>query len=682
MEVAALAGLLTVGWLLTRQKDTSADGQEEGFSDNGLPQLPNGGLPAPIYDHDRTPPNHATEPGKPRSPYRTPDDSLDLYYQLPSGGSLPTQPYLQDDLYARSLSYQNPTPLAKPAPTQAVTAQVRMNTDGTEVAPLYNSGKTIISPLSGLPMTPDEFTHNNMVPYFRGSAKQNMRDDIHKQTLDNFTGAGSTVISKREMAPLFEPRREPTGNVHGLESTTDYMQDRIVAPTRRANEKPIESTMVGPGIGQGYSAFPVGGFQQFEVLEVAKQRATVDDLRVASNPKLTFETPVVAGKWVNDMPAQIGEVRKYRPDKFYLNEDGERNFSTVGENSRPTERPAMVMPGQQRAETTREIFGAAGQAESKAGYNVPSFRAPMAQQVDGYGFRHADGSSYGVRNTDATNNDFGRAAYDLPTNQRNVTGQRGQALNLTTAGTPGALTVYDPNDVARTTVRETTGASDYAGIAGLGSAPQKLTVYDPTDVTRPTMRNTTAEPDHMLNVVRAGVPGAGQVGLPDGMRATTRAQASMDYGGVASQAQGKAGGSYDAAYAMRTNPTKEQIAAGRAPIAGSGLLSVFNGEDNVNVTTLRKMEADYINDRDNIVDRVVGPPPGIEAIGLQRPRQPLRLDISRDRNIHDILDTLTDNPYAIPVHRIAQGLAGPAEVSAAMAGGGYVFGGVKTYQNA
>jgi Raf kinase inhibitor-like YbhB/YbcL family protein len=42
------------------------------------------------------------------------------------------------------------------------------------------------------------------------------------------------------------------------------------------------------------------------------------------------------------------------------------------------------------------------------------------------------------------------------------------------------LTVYDPNDVARTTIRETTEDNDYLGTAaGAADAAQKLTVYDP-----------------------------------------------------------------------------------------------------------------------------------------------------------------------------------------------------------
>lgn len=62
---------------------------------------------------------------------------------------------------------------------------------------------------------------------------------------------------------------------------------------------------------------------------------------------------------------------------------------------------------------------------------------------------------------------------------------------------------------------------------------------------------------------------------------------------------------------------------------------------------------------------MVGPPLGAEAIGLQRPKNILQLDIATDRNIHDILDSLNDNPYALPVYKIAAGLSKPVELSAA-----------------
>lgn len=693
MEVLALAGLLGVGYVLTKGNTKNNEGfaqQEEeteegvtaklseGFaSPSGMPDFPPmGGQPAPAFQQDRTPPGDFTIPGLPRQPRRQPDGELDQYYNLPSGGSLPSEPMKQPDLYARNLLFSAPAPTLVPqAPPNAVTAQVRMNMEGIEAPPVYNSGKTVVSSLTGVAMPADEFTHNNMVPFFRGAPKQNMNPDANALRLDSMIGLGGTQITKREQAPLFEPQREPTGNVFGLESFTDWAQDRVIRSTNRAFERPVDPVHVGPGLDQGFSSLPIGGFQQLETQEIAKQRLSVDETRYASDPKLSYEVPFIAGKAIGTMPGTIGEVRKYRPDKFFLNEHGERNFVTAGENTKPTERAAQVMKFQNRENTTEEYMGPAQSADFEATYTVPSFRAPFATQLEGTGFRNADGSTYGISNTDAVNNDFGRSGVELPVNQRNVTSERVTASNVTLAGGPKALTVYDPNDVARTTVRETTGANDWIGIAAPASAATKLTVYDPADIMRPTTRNTLAEPDRALNVTRAGVPGQTTMYLQDDVRMTTKAlvSAQSDYSGVAGPAVARAQVSHEAAENMRQYGTKEVVASGRRPVAGNGQLvnGLFNGQDNTNLS-YRKIESDWINDRATASDRVVGPTLGAETIGMLRPRQPLQMDISRDRNISEILDSLNDNPYALPVHRIAAGLAGPAEIAAASANGGYV----------
>ena len=667
MEVMALAALLGVGYVLTKSsKEHFVDAP-----DGSTEEFPRGGQPPYLYPEDRTAPGYGTVPGKPRQPLYGPEGQHDRYYQLPTGGTLPAIPIVQPDLNPRSTAFAS-TIQPPPAPPTSVTSQVRMNVPGQEAPPVYNQGRPVVSQLTGLQMSPDEFTHNNMVPFFRGSVKQNMTDDANRSIMDNMIGTGFNQIEKREQAPLFDPHREPTGNVTGMENITDFMHDRVVPSTNRAFEKPIEPTKVGPGLGQGYSSLPIGGFQQMEVLEVARRGLSVDELRATSNPRITYEGVVIPGQAIGTQRAEIGEVRKYHPDRFYMNENGERNFVNSPANiTRETARPSQVMKFQARTETSAQMQGPAVSADFTESYTVPSFRAPFARQQDGYGYRNADASTYGVVNTDAPNNDFGLGAYELPANQRNVTGERGQTLNLVTAGSPQALTVYDPNDVARTTVRESTGANDWIGGA-VGVAAKKLTVYDPTDIARITNRNTNAEIDTALNVTRAGVPGARTLQFSDQWRPTSKANlagASARIGG-AGQARAKGEQVYDTAYAMRQNGVKEITAMGRQPQYGNGILPVFNGEDNVNLT-YRKIVSDVLNDRDNTVNRVVGPAAGTEAIGLQRPKQVLHLDVAVDRNIHDIPDMLDENPYAINVNKLAQqlpmsselrGNEGPAEL--------------------
>ena len=642
MEVLAVLGLMGVGYFVSNHQTKENYDDYEPLDTS----LQYGGLPPPIYPEDKTAPGAPTDPGKPRQPLHSATGELDQFYSLSSGQTLSSNPIQQPPLFQ--------APTLKQAPLKTVTAQVRMNTDNTESMPSYTKGATIISALTGLPMESAEFTHNNMVPFYRGEVKQNVSDVANRSILDDHIGTGSTLISKREQAPLFDPHREPTGNVYGMESTTDFVQDRMVAPTSRAFEKPAEPVRVGPGLDSGYSPFANGGFQQFEMNEILKQRRSIDDLRVASNPKVSYEVPVIPGNRFVTERGELGETRKYRPDTFFLNNNGERNFVTVSENSKPTERAAQVIKHQAREDTSVSNIGPAGAADFTATYNAPSVRAPMVHQQDGYGYRNADGSNYGTKNTDAENNDYGRGGVHFYTNQRNVTVERGQGLNLKPAGVPGALTVYDPSNIARTTIRETTAMNDYSGIAGPSGGAQKLTVYDPTDITRVTIRNTNSEPDRAMNVSRAGMPGQPMMPFVDGVKLTSKGEISAHSAYTGSGGRGAVSyeQSYNAAYDMRTNPTKEVVAQGRKPLAGNGNLPLFNGEDYINMT-FRRPDADSLNDRGSATNRVVGPTLGVEAIGLQRPKNVLTLDISKDRNIREIIDSLDDNPYAVNLQSAA-----------------------------
>jgi hypothetical protein len=93
---------------------------------------------------------------------------------------------------------------------------------------------------------------------------------------------------------------------------------------------------------------------------------------------------------------------------------------------------------------------------------------------------------------------------------------------------------------------------------------------------------------------------------------------------------------------MRTNPNKEQIAAGRTPLHGNGgALAIFDGD--IHQTT-RRLNADVVNDRTTAVNRVVGLPTGVGDIGEVRPRVPLKLDVSLERNSREVVASINSNP--------------------------------------
>ena len=100
----------------------------------------------------------------------------------------------------------------------------------------------------------------------------------------------------------------------------------------------------------------------------------------------------------------------------------------------------------------------------------------------------------------------------------------------------------------------------------------------------------------------------------------------------------------------------ETVAKGRQPISGNGNLPIFNGEDQMNVS-MRKLDSDYINDRQPPIYRVNGPASGTEVIGQVKYRAPLKLDMSANRFNADSVKSLNANPYVINLADRASGRA-------------------------
>ena len=549
-------------------------------------------------------------------------------------------------------SYMPPVLLAgprvpSPEPLDSSSADVSMNPAGIEMQPNYVQGDFLVSELTGAQMKTKEFTHNNMTPFFGGRVKQNVAPASNSGILDSFTGSGINQIKKREVETMFDTARAPYGNPYGLESSADFIKSRINDPRNRAGERPFEPVRVAPGVNEGFAASGKGGFQQFEVNQyMIDNIKRTDELRTADNPKLTYNQPTVPGKhFIGGAAQDSGEVRKYRPDTFYVDESGER-FGAAGQSefTKETSRPVQVLKHTARPETNSDAVGPATSQEFGESYVVGSYRLPSAQQYGGAGYRNADMTSYTSANTDAAENDYGRSAIEIRPNERNLTGERVMGLNLVPAdtgnvtvhyddparptrraesegtirqtGTPvgyaggaPAITVWDPNDVARTTVKEGTIFFDHMGIASSASAPNKLKVYDPDDIAKPTQKSQLS--------------------------------AKSDYFG-SPNATMKDFTSHDSAYNMRTNPNKEQIAVGRKPLHGNGgSLAVFDG--NIKQTT-KRINADSVNDRSNAINRVSSIPTGVGDIGAVKYRVPLKLDVSAARNGRETLSAVYDNP--------------------------------------
>jgi len=552
-------------------------------------------------------------------------------------------------------------PKQRPVPT--MTPDVMMNPAGLEENPNYVDGDLLTSGLSGQQMKSSDFVHNNMQPFFGSRVRQNVGESTNVSRLDMYTGSGSTQVRKKEVEQMFDNTQQPFGNVYGLENSTDFVQSRINDPRSRNSERPFEPVQVAPGVGEGFSSTGKGGFQQFEVNEImmGKMKRT-DDLRTANNPKLSYSMPVVPGKqFIGKSMEDVGEVRKYRPDAFYIDESGERfGAAGQGEFTKETSRPIQIMPHTNRPDTSVEYTGPGASQDFGMNYVVGSYRTPSGYQYGGAGYRNADAIATGGGSSSA--DDYGKDSYEIRPNERYFTSDRTMGLNLSPAeagavtthyeddsrptrrsetvgninqagnatgyaNSAPCITVWDPNDIARTTVREGTIDLDRFGIAGPADGPARLTVYDPDDIARPTQK------------------------------AQISAKSSYVGGPKAAHERFM---NHTFAYNMRLNPNKQQIAKGRKAMGGN--IQVFQG-DEPNVTS-RKLDTDVINGRDTAVNRSIDLGPGAADIGRVKYRAPLKLDIASERNQREIIAAAEDNP-------LMQSLRKNAELDAAAYGEAY-----------
>ena len=532
-------------------------------------------------------------------------------------------------------------------PIESATPDVMMNAGGKEMTPNYIDSDYITSGLSGQVVPASDFTHNNMQPFFGGRVRQNVDASANSGRLDRYTGSGITQVKKQEVEQMFDNTQTPFGNVYGLEASSDFVHSRINEPRNRGGEKPFEQVRVAPALNEGYGSTGKGGFQQLEVNEyMMKNIKKTDDIRVATNPKTTYSMPVVEGQqFIGKSAENPGEVRKYRPDAFYSDEDGKHmGIAGQGEYTKEMTRPIQIMPETNRQDTSVEYKGVGASQDFGMNYVVGSYRKPQGHQYGGAGYRNADASQFSSNPED----DYGKGSYDARPNERFYTGDRMMGLNLSPAeagavtthfedesrptrrgetigniqqagnatgyanGAP-AITVWDPSDIARTTVREGTIHNDRFGIMAIADGPTRLTAYDPDDIARPTQK--------------------GQI------------SAKSAYTGAPKAAHERMI-SHGSAYNMTLNPNKQVVAQGRESMGGN--IQVFQG-DEPNVTS-RKLDSDIRNERELTVNRSIDIGPSSADIGRVKYRVPFNLDVPTERNTREIIAMTQENPLMQSLH--------------------------------
>ena len=337
------------------------------------------------------------------------------------------------------------------------------------------------------------FFHNNMEPFFGGSIKQNMKPDLYRTKLEHFTGAQPSYKHKREVKRLFEPVKQ---NIFGNQVQEDRGLERYWVSDKKPHEKPFEQIKVGPGVGLKPNEKGKHGFHD----PYRPKFKTVDELRV--KPKGVYKGRILKGiKFVKR--GKQSEVISRKPARFSENKHGNLQKNTFGGMSKSGKRENFTNNGTARSRTSKAYsgnakslvtkktmggkqrvskkpsykFGIANARGADESYVKGKTRTPAKAQfcIPVSNIAPKDKKSY-IYNP----NDIAKTTIKETTVGHNVTGGVG--------GLVDKFTVYDPNDLARNTIKETLVGKNITG--GVGGLVDKFTVYDPNDLARNTIKET------------------------------------------------------------------------------------------------------------------------------------------------------------------------------------------------
>lgn len=342
--------------------------------------------------------------------------------------------------------------------------------------------ETVKSKLSGMDIS---FTHNNMQPFYRGTLKHEMKSQGNILETYGTTSLDDNRQPKREQENMFLPQQN-INNINGMKNKTGVLQQRFNPSLIQNNVLPFKQERIGPAIDSGFCATGNGGFQQFEIQEIARQNYyDVDKTRVLNNPKKTYEGRVLEGKHISKPTKEIS-IEKNRPDTYY-EQTPDMYFKTTGANLKESKRPEFP---DLKEETERELTSTEYQG-------APAIVG--AKKVTDYGKagilldsneRDKTGNRTYESNISTIFKAFITPILDVIKSSKkelSVTHPRQNGNIQSTASVPYKMTVKDPNDILRTTIKETlihdTRQGNFKGSI-------KSIVKDPNDVTRTTLKET------------------------------------------------------------------------------------------------------------------------------------------------------------------------------------------------
>lgn len=435
-----------------------------------------------------------------------------------------------------------------------------------------NQRDMFISQLSGQSLKKDTF-HDNMVPFIKNKNQNNQNFDTFSNTLGRHTGSDETYRQKKHEVKSFFDLTPNNSFVYGSPSFTETVSmDRYVASQKRTNEKPFQDIRVGPGLAAGYTAEPVGGLNQANARDYVLPKS-IDELRVLTNPKLTFEGRVIAGLKSAQRGLQAKPF-KHRPERYYNSKPERGNLSSAIKASQLREKYYMK-PTQKQQQ--KDYYGTIGQSQITKPRKEGAYRRSTKNNYMNPTPRNAyreDAWTVSDGANDEGVGDYGKNSIENKANERDTTQDRFYLNNLTTsvkklitpiadffrrtrkenfignlrpdgnmnARMPSKQTVYDPADITRTTLKEQNIDNNYIGIL---SGEKHGTTYDPNDIARTTIKEQNIHNKAPYINMNPQQPRSLRVYDPEDISRTTMKEITIDnehVGFVGNQQSLKVGG--------------------------------------------------------------------------------------------------------------------------------------------
>jgi hypothetical protein len=485
--------------------------------------------------------------------------------------------------------------------------------------------------LTGDYMSTKMFTHNNMVPFNGKKPRGQVYNNNNAETiLDNYAGNGSQVIKKIEQAPLFKPQ-ENVQWTYGMPDMSDFYQSRQNPVNKNNMVKPFESIRVGPGLDKGYTADGSLGFNSGMEARDKWLPKTVDELRVATNPKQEYDLNGLQG------PAQSqiknigieGKVEKYRPDTFFINTQ-DRWLTTTGAEKAGQLVPEHIVKPSTRNETTTYQQGTPNAVLKTASYVPTHHEETKRTQLEGFNV----GASSATRTAPLQCDNYEKC-YDSHTNYENNRSMNQQAQTYGSGFSKAIGAAIAPiMDILKPSRKEEYSCNMrvYGNI--VGEVPGNY-VLTPGDVPTTTIKETTIyQPNGYINSQRDN---AGY--LVNEQQPIANQRDTVNHNQLMGMSSKYGNRQYDADYRQTNNVVKEKTIVGRT---NQGNAKHFNPQINMSMS---KLDSDRENNRLWAPSAILPNGPSVQTYGKANMPQYYDNCIGCERIAPDLLQAFKENPF-------------------------------------